>query len=222
MDVNLKMKTDKKKEYKKLITTLKVCPCNYEAAKFAVLNYHYSKAMPAGKLIKIGVWEDEKFIGAVLFGRGANNNIGKSYNLEQTQVCELVRVALRKHEHPVTEILGKSIKILKETNPGLKLIVSYADSNQGHLGIIYQAGNWIYSGSIESEIGYKINNKIVHGRSVVQKYGTSSIPWLQKNINPNIKKISGKPKFKYLYPLNKTIRKQIKLLSKTYPKILEA
>ena len=37
--------------------------CSYEAAKYAVEHWHYSKRMPKSKLAKIGVWEDGEFIG---------------------------------------------------------------------------------------------------------------------------------------------------------------
>ena len=91
---------------------LKIDWATYKAAKYAVMHWHYSKAMPAGKLVKIGVWENEKFIGCVIFGRGANNNIGKPYGLNQTQACELVRVALTNHLTPVTKIVAYSLKML--------------------------------------------------------------------------------------------------------------
>jgi hypothetical protein len=39
---------------------LKVDFCSYEAAKYAVEHWHYSKTMPAGKTVKIGAWEDDK------------------------------------------------------------------------------------------------------------------------------------------------------------------
>ena len=71
--------------------------CSHEAAKFAVEHWHYSKVMPKGKLIKIGVWEDGRFIGVVLFGRGANNHIGNPFSLTQTEAAELVRIALIDH-----------------------------------------------------------------------------------------------------------------------------
>lgn len=70
--------------------------CSYEAAKFAVEHWHYSKCMPIGKLVKIGVWEDSKYIGVVIFGYGNNQFQGVAYGLVQTQICELLRVALRK------------------------------------------------------------------------------------------------------------------------------
>lgn len=43
-------------------TDLKLDFCSYQAAKFACENFHYSKSTPAGKIIKIGVWENERFI----------------------------------------------------------------------------------------------------------------------------------------------------------------
>ena len=101
--------------------------CSYKAAKYAVEHWHYSGVLPAGKTVKIGVWEDGEFIGVVIYSRGANNNIGKPYGLKQTEVCELVRIALRSHAAPVSQIAAWAQKLLIGTSPGLRLIVSYAD-----------------------------------------------------------------------------------------------
>jgi len=191
--------------------------CSYEAARYAVLHWHYSQAMPVGKLIKYGTWENGVFIGAVLFGRGVNRNIGKPYKLGQHEVCELVRVALTRHDCQVTKIISQCISLIKKNNPRLRLIVSYADSSQDHTGIIYQAGNWIYtSGSTEPNLF--LNGKQVHGRSVGAKYGTRSLSWLKDNVDKSARYEEGLPKYKYLYPLDKKMRKQIMPLSKQYPK----
>jgi hypothetical protein len=72
---------------------LKIDWATHAAAKHAVENWHYSESMPAGKLIKVGAWENGRFVGVVIFGRGANNNIGKPYGLDQMAACELVRIA---------------------------------------------------------------------------------------------------------------------------------
>lgn len=101
--------------------------CSYRAAKWAVEHWHYSKRMPAGKAAIVGVWEFGKFIGCVIFSRGANNHIGNPYGLNQTEVCELTRVALTEHVAPVSRIVGISVRMLKKQSPGLRLIVSYAD-----------------------------------------------------------------------------------------------
>ena len=109
---------------------LLVAPCSYQAAKYAVEKWHYSGVMPAGKTVKWGVWEDKEFIGAVIFSFGANNHIGSPYGLTQIEVCELVRIALREHETPVSRIAGKAIDCQRKQSPGLRLLVSYADPSR--------------------------------------------------------------------------------------------
>lgn len=47
------------------MTDLRLDFCSHEAAKHAVLRWHYSRAMPAAKLVRIGVWEDGRFVGAM-------------------------------------------------------------------------------------------------------------------------------------------------------------
>ena len=125
---------------------LRIDWASHEAAKFACENWHYSQCLPVGKLVKVGAWEDGKYIGCVIFGRGANHNMLKPFGLSQDEGCELVRVALKSHKTPVSRILSISLKFLKLKCPELRLVVSYADADQNHHGGIYQATNWIYDG----------------------------------------------------------------------------
>jgi hypothetical protein len=192
--------------------------CSYEAAKFAVEHWHYSKCLPGGNSVKVGAWENGLYIGSVIFSHGANNNIAKPYGLKQIECVELTRVALNEHTTPVSKILSYSIKMLKTSNPGIRLIVSYADSNQGHHGGIYQATNWIYIGEFATERGIMLNGKLTHRRTVYAKYKTSAFEWLKKNIDPLAEIIDGLPKYKYLFPLDEAMRKQIEPLRKPYPK----
>jgi hypothetical protein len=193
--------------------------CSYKAAKYAVENWHYSKTMPVGKLVKIGVWENGSFIGVCLFGRGGNNNIGCPYSLSQPEVCELVRVALCNHKTFVTKVISNSLRLLKKKNPCLKLVVSYADTNQNHTGIIYQAGNWIYEGKKQtSPLPIIVNGKAIHCRTLSKKYGTASLEWIRKHVDNNAYIMRDIPKHKYLMPLTKKMRRKIKHLAKPYPK----
>lgn len=194
--------------------------CSHKAAKFAVEHWHYSKSLPAADSVKVGVWEDDKFIGCVIFSRGANLHIGSSYGLTKFQVCELARVALNKHKSTITKIISISISMLKRLLPKMVLIISYADGNENHLGKIYQAGNWVYVGEYANEVGIILNGKKTHRRSINSKYKTSSIEWLKNNIDKKAKVIKGKWKYKYLYPLDNRIKKQVELLRKPYPKSL--
>lgn len=187
---------------------LKVAPCSHEAAKYAVENWHYSQVLPAGKLFKMGAWEGDKYVGCVLFSYGANNNIGKPYSLKQTEVCELVRIALRSHQWPVSRIMRFALKSLQEANPGIRLVVSYADPLQGHHGGVYQATGWAYVGSSRAQQEVMHNGKVMHKRTANALFGT-------------IKGMEKSPvmwKHKYLMPLDEDMKRKIEPLRKPYPK----
>ena len=190
--------------------SLKLNWCSHEAAKYSVEHWHYSRCLPVGKLVKIGVWEDSEFIGCVIFSRGSTPNISKPYGLKMTEVCELTRVALNRHKTPVTKIIKIALKFLKNSNPGMRLVVSYADQNQDHVGTIYQAGNWVYTGVSDSSTQYYYQGKWRHQRSM------GSLFTSLKGLNIPKRKILNK--YKYIMPLDKEIRNQVIHLAKTYPK----
>ena len=198
---------------------LRIDWATHEAAKYACENWHYSGSIPKSKLVKIGVWEDRKFIGVVIFGSGASPQIGNPYKLRQTEVCELVRIALTKHISPVSKIAAIAMRFLKSNNQGLRLVISYADPLQGHHGGIYQAMNWVYSGkTVPCEwFRLKSTGKLVHSHSYRRgRRGRATID-KEKGIIESVKLT----KHKYLMPLDTEMRKRILILSKPYPKRAE-
>jgi hypothetical protein len=196
--------------------------CSYEAAKYAVLKWHYSKCMPSPPHLKFGIWENNIFIGSIIYSRGASSNIGKPYNLLQTQVCELTRIALNNHKTFVSKLISMTISIIKNKYENIQLIISYADYNQNHLGKIYQATNFIYTGmTSETYEYYDTNGKKYHSRQISEKGYNIQFGNIRKCKKPSeLIKTKSKGKFRYLMPLNKKIRRQIIKLSKPYPKEL--
>jgi hypothetical protein len=192
---------------------LKIDWASHEAAKYACLNWHYSKCLPVGKLVKIGAWENDKFIGVVIFGRGANKSLGEPYKLDQTECCELVRIALTDHKTPVSRIMSIAIKLLKNIHKQLKLVISFADSEQNHHGGIYQATNWVYVGKTNSADEYLYKGKRWHGRAFRKSLGSHL-----NYINKGLEIVQGSQKHRYLMPLNDEIKTKISILSKPYPK----
>ena len=194
--------------------------CSHEAAKHAVMRWHYSRAMPKCKLVKIGVWEQGRFSGCIIFGLGANRHLASPFGLQSTEVAELVRVALASgREHPTSKCVAISLKLLRRQSPGLKLVVSYADRGQGHVGTIYQAGGWLYLGA--SEQAYiKVKGKIEHPRTLYDRYGRQgqSIPWLRLHVDPRAERVPMAPKLKYVYPLDGAMRRKLEPVALPYPK----
>jgi len=199
---------------------LKIDWASHEAAKYACLNWHYSKAVPMPPIVKIGVWEDNKFIGVVLFSRGASPMLGAAYGLEQIECCELTRIALTKHKTSVSRIIAISLKFLKKNNPGLKLIVSFADQNEGHHGGIYQAGGWIYSGKSAEKNDYlgpdgkKYLSRQVAESGYVKQFGKMTKAFKRSDCVA----IPVLGKHRYLMPLDKEMSAKIAPLAKPYLK----
>ena len=199
---------------------LKLAWCSHEAAKYACERWHYSQSMPAGKVARLGVWEGGAFIGVVLFARGASDAIGKPYGLPQTEVCELARVALTSHLAPVSRILAVALRQLARTQPGLRLVVSYADPAQDHHGGIYQATNWLFVGDTQPDYaiidraGKRWHSRMVSATGYKKAFGERI-----RTIRPDQgTRVDLPGKHKYLYPLDDEMRARIAPLARPYPK----
>ena len=197
--------------------------CSREANDFAVRAYHYSHSLPAGRLVCIGVWEDtppigRTFCGGITFGRGASSEIHSPFGVQQDHVCELCRVALGPHTAPTSQIVSVAVRLLRRHCPGLRLIVSYADPEHGHVGTIYQAMGWLYLGTTHRESLIRLNGRLVHPRTVTSKFHTRAIAWLRDHVAADAGHVRTLPKFRYVLPLDAAMRQQLAPRVQPYPK----
>lgn len=188
---------------------------SHATAKYAVENWHYSRRMPKSKLVKIGAWEDDKFIGVVIFGLGATALLGKPYGLNTFQFCELVRIALRGHKTPVSRIVRIALSMLKKHSPGLKLVISFADPGEGHAGGIYKAGNWIYAGETPDCKFPILDGRVVHPRVLSLRVRSG------KAKRDEVDYIEKPGKHRYLMPLDESTRAIAIKFNKPYPSASE-
>jgi len=192
---------------------------SYKAIRYACMNFHYAKSVPNVGTGYSVFNQNNQWCGCICFGVGATNLAGVPYGLRCGEIIELLRVALNGEQGITSNVVATSIKLLKKQNPLVKMIVSYADSEQQHLGIIYQAMNFYYVGfSVDSNL--IVNGKREHRRSISGKYGTNSKDKLEK-MGLKVERIVTKPKYKYIYPLDKSLISLCKKLSKPYPKSAE-
>ena len=199
---------------------LRIDWATHAAAKYACENWHYSKSVPVPPLVKVGAWENGKFIGAVIFSRGATPSLLRPFGLRQTEGCELTRIALTTHKSPVSRVVRLAVQFLKRNSAELRLIVSFADPSEGHHGGIYQAGNWIYSGQTSPSREYiGPDGKRWHARMVKKKGWTTCQGVRRKTLTPDQCTPVEKPgKHRYLMPLDAEMRAHVAPLAKPYPK----
>jgi hypothetical protein len=187
-----------------------------KAIKYACLNFHYAKAVPNVGIAFNVYNQNNEWCGVICYGVGATNNIASPYGLKQGQVIELLRMALNGKQESTTKALAISIKLVAKKNPNVKLLVSYADSEQGHFGTIYQATNWFYTGySVDTNL--IVNGKREHRRTLGSRLGTCSKEKIE-SMGFDVKVLKTKPKWKYVYALEKSLIPLCKSLAKPYPK----
>lgn len=199
-----------------------------KAVRYACLHFHYAKAVPVNTLGYNVYNDNNEWCGVVLFGSGANNYIGNEFKLKQGQVFELVRVALNGKQSCTSQCVSMALKALRRDCPLCRLVVSYADCDQNHLGTIYQATNWLYVGTMmqnKHDSSWLIHGKRYHGRIISDwvrnrggLQGLTRLQFLQKYYDINAKPYITKGKRKYLMPMDKAMRRQIEPMRKPYPK----
>ena len=201
---------------------MRISKASYEAAKFACLHFHYAWAVPVTQFA-YNIWnDDDEWCGVIIYGSGATINIARPYDKWQGQVVELERVALNgKQGHGKTsQAVSMTLRALHKEAPWIDLVVSYADADQNHMGTLYQATNWIYTGlkNENTRGAFIVFGKKVHPKTIGSRGWKQSLLWLKENVDPNADEFITKGKRKYLYPMTKKMRRRVQILAEEYPK----
>jgi hypothetical protein len=151
--------------------------------------------------------------------RGACANIGQPFGLRQDQIAEVTRIALAPgHVAPVSRVLAIVVRLLRRSNPGLELLISYSDQRQGHDGRgVYGACGWTYLGETAREATLWLHGREVHARTVSSKYGTRDLAWLRANVDPQARRIDCPPKHRWALALSQAMRERLIPLAQPYP-----
>lgn len=190
---------------------MRLTKANSKAIKKACIDFHYAKSIPAVQYAYNVYNDNNEWCGVVLYGGGANNNLAKSFSLHNGEVLELERVALNGKQEKTSKAVALSLKLLKKEDPIVKMVVSYSDHRQKHVGTIYQATNWLYMGkTITSDTQYYYKGKWTHERTINSKKNKEELKQkLPKRENSN--------KFKYIYVFDKELKKEYEKQKQKYP-----
>jgi hypothetical protein len=144
-----------------------------------MLNIHYARRIPS-ITYAFGLIKDGELVGVVSYGTPASNTLCRGIcgdDYEKT-VVELNRLVLRDNlPNEASRLVGKSLKML----PTPLIVVSFADTKQDHLGIVYQATNFLYTGLSTKRNEWAVkgmehihSRTLSHGNtldSIKEKYG---------------------------------------------------
>ena len=116
-----------------------------------------------------------------------------------------------------SRVLGLVIRALRR-DTSLKFLLTYADPAQGHLGIIYQASNWLYTGLSDAMPLYDLGDgRLRHSRSLSHAYGTHSMQHFADH-GVDVKVVKQIRKHRYIYFLDPAWRSRLQVPVHPYPK----
>lgn len=163
--------------------TINTLRCNvrfisYITAKSIIQENHYTHRVAGSVMIAIGLYVDDVLAGCITYGKSACRSAflccGEKY---EKNVLELNRLFVFDWCGRNTEsyFIGQSFKMLRQYYPDVLVLISYTDERYNHLGTIYQATNWLYTGTGDpagSPECIYLNGVRYHTRGIYRKYGT--------------------------------------------------
>lgn len=134
-----------------------------------ILDIHYAGRWPSISYA-YGLYEKDELVGVVTYGTPSSPTLragiaGKEYSYD---VLELNRLCLLNNKpNEASYLVSRSLKML----PKNKIIVSFADSSQKHVGFVYQACNFLYSGLSAKRTDMRIKGKEhLHSTTITDEF----------------------------------------------------
>jgi len=131
-----------------------------------ILNKHYAKRCPSISYA-YGVFSNNTLKGIITYGCPASSPLKKGICGVDNKniVIELNRLCIDDDmpRNTASQLIAYSFKNL----PKPLILVSYADTEQNHIGYVYQATNWIYTGLSAKRTDWKIKGmENLHGQTI--------------------------------------------------------
>jgi hypothetical protein len=202
---------------------LKVLPINSFEVEPWLLRKHYAKRMcPIS--YAFGLYDQEKLIGIVTYGIPSSSSLrmgicGFDY-IEN--VMELNRLCCENQPNMASMLVGRSLQML----PKPLIVVSYADTKQGHVGYVYQATNFIYTGLSAKRTDWKIKGmEHLHGATIadMSRGQENRANWMREKFGNDFYLEDRSRKHRYIFLLGsktekKAMSKALKYKIEPYPK----
>jgi hypothetical protein len=154
-----------------------------------LLYKHYARRIPSVSFA-YGLFNSDNLVGVVTYGTPPSSTLcrgicGDDY---QHQVLELNRLVLQNNQrNEASRLVAQSLRLL----PKPRIIVSFADKEQGHTGYVYQATNFLYTGTSASFRDPKVKGlehqhhaTYAHGltnKQVIEKYGAENVYFVERS-----------------------------------------
>lgn len=158
-----------------------VAPINSSKANKFTCSYHYSHIGFKKAKLNLGIFNNEtkQLVGVQQWGCSAQEGIRLDRYVKEpistNEYYELNRFCMADTEgkNAESQAIALGIKWIKQFQPHIRLLVSYAGRKEGNYGYIYQASNWEYLGYFVSDGFWKLDGQEIHQITVWYRYSRS-------------------------------------------------
>lgn len=190
-------------------------PISYKWAMDIVVEHHYlHRKAPCSFAFGLFCKETDRCLGAICYGTQSSAPLrsGICRPDEKNNVIELTRLWIKDGTPTNTEsyFIGNTIKLVDK-----EIIVSFAEIEQGHSGVIYQATNWIYTGLSAKRTNWSVDGFESHNQTMTDKYSSAQV---REKYGDKFSLVDRPRKHRYLY-FNAGRRRKKELLLKLRYKI---
>lgn len=183
-----------------------------------ILHKHYAKRIPSIQFA-FGLIENESISGVVTYGCPASMPLYKYLCGPEWSpfILELNRLCVdSKSKNAASFLVSHSLKLL----PPPRIIVSYADTSMGHVGYVYQACNFLYTGVSAKRKDFMADGTTnLHPRHTIDTYGT--IENAKRVLGNKAKWVQRSAKHRYIYFVGNKKEKKMMLSNLRYPVVPE-
>lgn len=187
---------------------MKLVECTSQEADGVIKLYHYSKKSTPNRFKSFSVNDG---MGYLQLGYGIRPHMKHTIHggITKDNYCEFDRMWLsdKLPKNSESRVIGLLLSYLKQVYPKIKFVITYADGSVGNKGIIYKASNAFYIGKINVDFYILETGERVHPVSMYHRHKTRAWGYLQ-SVYPNIKHIRDEYQYRYLYILNKGMRRK--------------
>lgn len=186
-----------------------------------LLNSHYLHRN-CQTILRVGMWVDNVLAGICCFGTTiasvSDAVCGKEFRYN---VVDLNRLYIYDWAGKNSEswLIGQAFHWLKKLHPERLIVISYASLADGHIGTVYQATNFLYTGlSSKGGLQFKIRGKELTARATMAQYSTISKPKLIELFGENnVSWEKTTPKNRYVYFLAPKLKRKELLKKLRWP-----
>jgi len=194
----------------------KILPIKSAEVEPWLLQKHYAKRMcPIS--YAFGVYRDTQLIGVVTYGMPASSSlrIGLCGEKWMDNVIELNRLCCENEKNVASILVGRSLQML----PKPSIVISYADTEQGHVGYVYQATNFIYTGLSAKRTDWRLKGlEHLHGQTIadMSRGQENRAQWMRDKFGDDFYLQDRSRKHRYVYFVGSKKQKKLMLEALKY------